>query len=301
MLWTIIAAAIVGSLAPLIRSWLWGVPVGLLSLGTVIRSFLGAALTVLVIGTVAFFVLRTMPLEPLAVEAGAAGIGSALGLLLQWSSARRMREMRGLVILLRRLEEEDARTAALGSLRRLLERVRRKNPERHIALVLLCIGPLTQVGCWEEARAWLRDLEDEVLAEPQAVLRNQALAMCELQFDDLDAAQRAIDRIARPTEESIEIWLVATEALLLALRGDSEGALDRLGTQETSDNPSLEASHRLVRAHVLAARRDEEAAMAELRVLHQEAGSAGLGRVIRPRGPASSLAERLLLDPDQSG
>jgi len=301
MLWTIIAAAVVGLLAPAIRSFLWGVPVGLLSVATVIRSFVGAALTVLVIGTVAFFVLRAMPLEPLAVEAGAAGIGTGLGLLLQWSSARRMREVRGVAILCQRLQEPDARATALRCLQRLLERVRANHAERHAALVLMCISPLTQSGCWEEARTWLREIEDDLLPEPQAAFRNQALATCELHFDDLEAAQLAIDRITRPTEDPIEIWLVATEALLMALRGDAEHALARLGTQEASDNPSLKASHRLVRAHVLASRRDEEAAIAELRVLHQETGSAGLARVIRPRGPASSLAERLLQAQDQSG
>jgi hypothetical protein len=301
MTWTIIAAAIVGVLSPLVRSLVWGVPVGFLSVATVIRSFVGSALTVLVIGTVAFFVLQTIPLQPREVGIGAALLGSSLGLLLLWSSARRMRDLRGLSILCQRLQEEDVRSTALTALHRLLDRVRRKNPERYATLALMCVGPLTQAQCWEEARSWLRGLDEEILGEPQSVLRNQALAMCELQFDDIDAAQRAIDRIARPTDESIEVWLVATEALLLALRGDPERALARLGTQETSDNPSLRASHRLVRSHILASRGDEDAAVEELKVLHQEAGRAGLVRAIRPRGPASPLAEQLLQAQDQSG
>jgi lipopolysaccharide biosynthesis regulator YciM len=165
----------------------------------------------------------------------------------------------------------------------------------------MCTGPLTQAGLWNEARSRLRGLDDETLTEPQSVLRNQALATCELQFDEIDAAERAIARIARPADESIEVWLVALEALLLALRGEPERALARLGTQQADDNPSLRASHRLVRAHIMASREDEEAAIAELELLRQEAGRRGLERVIRPRGPASALAERLLQAHGQSG
>jgi lipopolysaccharide biosynthesis regulator YciM len=133
------------------------------------------------------------------------------------------------------------------------------------------------------------------------VLRNQALATCELQFDDIDAARRAIDQIRRPTESSIEVWLVAMEALLMAVRGQSEKALAHLGGQDVADNPSLRASHRLVHAHILAERGDTEAALEELRSLQREAGRAGLRRVILPRGPASPLAEQVMNEMDQSG
>ena len=125
---------------------------------------------------------------------------------------------------------------------------------------------------------------------------------CGLQFDDVGAAQRAIDRITRPTEPSIEVWLVAMEGLLMAVRGEPEKALAHLGAQDTGDNPSLRASHRLVHAHIYAARGDEEAATRELELLRHEAGRAGLERVVRPKGPATALAERLLDDGEaQSG
>jgi hypothetical protein len=301
MIWTVIAAAIVGLLSPIVRSLTWGVPVGFLSVATVARSFVGSALTVLIMGSVAFFVLRTTPMASEQVGLGAGLLGGALGFLLLWSSARRMRDVRGLSILCQRLQERDVTSTALSALNRLLDRVRRENPRRYAALVLMCTGPLTQAGLWNEARSRLRGLDDETLTEPQSVLRNQALATCELQFDEIDAAERAIARIARPADESIEVWLVALEALLLALRGEPERALARLGTQQADDNPSLRASHRLVRAHIMASREDEEAAIAELELLRQEAGRRGLERVIRPRGPASALAERLLQAHGQSG
>lgn len=298
---TLIAALLVGLAAPLIRGWVWGAPFSLLSVATVLRSFLGSALTVLVFGVVAVFALRATSIAPDQIGMSAGLIGGGVGLLLLLGSARRLREVRGLSILCQRLQEEDAQPTATAALARLLRRVRRKDEQRYIALVLMATGPLTQAGMWDEARERLRSLDDDTLTEPQAVLRNQALATCELQFDDVAAAQAAIDRIERPTEGSIEVWLVAMEALLMAVRGQPDKALAHLGAQDADDNPSLRASHRLVHAHVLAGRGDEEAALEELRSLRREAGTAGLGRARLPRGPASPLAERLLDEGDQSG
>ena len=299
---TLVAALLLGALAPFARSLAWGVPFGLLSIATVLGSFIGSALTVLVIGAAAFFGLRATTMPPDEIPGAAAAIGGLTGLILLLSSVRRMRHIRGLSVLCQRLQEDDAREGALRSLGRTLRRARRSDPQRHIALVLMATGPLTQAGLWGEARDALRSLEDELLTEPQSVLRNQALATCELQFDDADAALNAIDKIARPTEPSIEVWLVAMEALIMAVRGKHEQALAHLGAQDPADNPSLKASHRLVHAHIYAARGDEAAAVQELRELRQEAGQPGLRHVIRPRGPASALAEQLLVEgPDHSG
>ena len=298
---TFIVAALVGLAAPVIRGWIWGVPFSLLSIAAVLRSFVGSALTVLLIGTASFFALRATSIPENQVNLLSGLLGGAVGLLLLLNSARRLRQVRGLSILCQRLQEEDARPTATAALGRLLDKVRAGDPQRYIALVLMATGPLTQAGMWGEARERLRSLDDAVLSEPQAVLRNQALATCELQFDDADAAQRAIDRIRRPTESSIEVWLVAMEALLMAVRGEAERALAHLGGQDVEDNPSLRASHRLVHAHVLAERGETEAAMDELRALQQEAGRAGLERVTLPSGPASPLAEQLLSEADQSG
>ncbi len=298
---TLIVALLVGAAAPFIRGWIWGVPFSLLSIGTALKSFLGSALTVLVVGVTALFALRATSMDQATINWAAGSIGGVIALFLLMSSARRFRDVRGLSVLCQRLEETDARASAAAALERLFVRVRRRDEQRYIALVLMATGPLTQAGMWAEARAQLRSLDDVTLSEAQAVLRDQALATCELQFDDPQAAQRAIDRIARPTEQSIEVWLVAMEALLMAVRGESEQALAHLGAQDTDDNPSLRASHRLVHAHVLAERGRRDEALEELRSLKQEAGRAGLERVILPRGPASPLAEQLLSEPDQSG
>lgn len=292
MIPTLIAAAVVGVLAPLMRSRAWRAPFGLLSIATVLRAFFGAFLTVLVLGSVALVVLRASSFGD--ADLAAAVFGGVAGLGLSWTSARRMRDIRGLTVLCQRIGEEDAKDQALAALDRLLDGIRAGDAQRYIALVLMATGPLTHAGMWEAARARLRSLGDLPLTTAQSVLCNQALATCELQFDDLDAAQAAIDRIERPTEPSIEVWLVAMEALLMALRGESERALAHIGGQDTSDNASLRASHRLVHAHIYAARGDVAAATTELERLKQEAGRAGLERVTRPRGPATELAEQML-------
>lgn len=300
---TLLAAVLVGALAPLLRSRAWGVPFSLLSIATVLRSFVGSALTVVVIGSVALLSLRAASVESEYVDTIAGVFGGVVGLGLLATSVRRMRDIRGLAVLCQRLGEEDVRAETLDALNRLFDRVRGKDAERYVAMVLMATWPLVQANLWDEARSRLRSLDTDRLSDAQSVLRNQALATCELQFDDTDAAQAAIDSIQRPTEPSIEVWLVAMEALLMAVRGESEAALAHLGAQDTSDDPSLRASHRLVHAHILAGRGDEGSATEELERLREEAGRAGLVRVLKPRGPASAIAERLLRDEaaDHSG
>lgn len=291
---TLIVALLMGVAAPFVQGWIWGVPFGLLSVATALRAFVVTALTVLVVGIAALFALRVTPMDQAQINWLAGPIGGAVALVLLFSSARRLRDVRGLSVLCQRLQEEDARTTASVALGRLLERSRKKDEQRYVGLSLMTVGPLTQAGMWSEARDRLRSLEEVSLSEAQAVLRDQALATCELQFDDPDAAERVIARINRPTEQSIEVWLVAMEALLMAVRGESEKAFAHLGGQNSEDDPSLRASHRLVHAHIFAERGDSEAALDELRKLRNEAGPAGLERAMLPRGPASALAERVL-------
>ena len=170
---TLIAALAVGMAAPIARAMAWGVPFGLLSVATVLRSFVGSAVTVLVVGTVAFYALRATPVPSEETETLAGAIGAIVGLGLLWSSVRRLRDVRGLSLLCQRLQEEDARPEAIAALDRLLNRVHREDPKRHVALVLMATGPLTQAGMWDEARRRLRDLDEGSLSEAQAVLRSR--------------------------------------------------------------------------------------------------------------------------------
>ena len=109
MSWTLIAAALLGVMAPFVRGWAWGVPFSLLSIATVLRSFIGSALTVLLIGTATYFALRAAPLP--AEDAGwmAAMTGALIGFGLLLSSARRMREVRGLSVGFRKRTRDPSR------------------------------------------------------------------------------------------------------------------------------------------------------------------------------------------------
>lgn len=291
---TLIAALVVGLLAPIVRGLAWGVPFGLLSISTLLVSFVGSVLTVLLIGATAGFLLRASTLTPDEIDRMAGAIGGLGGFALLLSSARRMRHLRGVSVLCQRLDEEDVQSTALDALGRVLDRVKKKDANHHVALVLMATGPLTHASLWEQARERLWSIDARELAPAQAVLRNQALATCHLQFDELEAAGDAIDSIPRPAEASIEVWLVAMEALLLAVRGEPEAAEAKLRGQDTSEDPSLDASHRLVRAHILAGRGEREGAIKELNSLREVAGLAVLERALRPDGPASRIATELI-------
>ncbi|MEM9731623.1 MAG: hypothetical protein AAF997_23815 [Myxococcota bacterium] len=293
---TLIAALVVGLLAPVVRGFLWGVPPMLLSPAMMVTSFFGSALTVLVIGAACSVVLRATDFSPYTIDLDSGIFAGLAGVALLLNSERRMRDVRGLSVLCQRLADPDARPQALRALGRILDRARQKDLGRHAALALMATGPLTQASLWEEARTHLLSVDESALDEAQAVLRNQALATCQLQFDDTEGALDAIGKIRRPAEPSIEVWLVAMEALVEAVTGNPDAAARKLGGQDTSDNPSLKASHQLVRAHILAARGDEAGAKAELASLQQTAGRAGVERVLRPAGPASQLAKTLLAE-----
>ena len=152
------------------RARAWRVPFGLLSIATVLRAFAGAFLTVLVLGSVALVILRMSSMSE--ADVGAAVFGGVVGLGLTWTSVRRMRDIRGLAVLLQRIAEDDAKAQALPALERLLDEIRAENPQRYIALVLMATGPLTNTGMWDVARARLRDLHDLPLTTAQSVLCN---------------------------------------------------------------------------------------------------------------------------------
>lgn len=299
MITTAIAALVVGLLAPVVRAWLWGVPFGLLSVSTVLVAFVGSALTTLVIGLLTQVGLQFVPSTPAESDLIAGITAGAGGLLLLLLSARRMRYIRGLTILCGRLLEEDAREQTLSALDKLLGKLQRNAPARHAGFVLLAIGPLTQAGLWDVARQRLLDLDAAHLDDNQDAMRNQALATCELHFGNLEGAEKALCAISRPAAPKIEVWLNASDALLLALRGRGDDALALLA-DPGDDNPSLVASHRIVRAHALVANGAEAEARAELIAVRDEAGQAGLERATRPEGPASPLA-RTLLDESSQG
>ena len=294
MITTLIAALLVAIAAPWLRRLYWGVPFSLLSFGTVLVSSVAALLSVLLLGAAANFVLRYTPLAPERLDLVSGLIACAGGCVLVLASARKLRDVRGLSVLCQRIDEPEVRETSLAALQQLLDRVKTQGSDRYASFVLMATTALTKADLWDDARSRLQDAAAQTLKPQQQALVNQALATCALHFDDLREAEGAIGRISRPSESPVEIWLVAIEALLAALRGQADDALAMIESQDTEANPSLRASHRIVRAHALAAKSDPSAAMQELRILKDEAGEVGLERVLRPSGPASPLARELL-------
>ena len=155
-------------------------------------------------------------------------------------------------------------------------------------------GPLTQAECWQPTIDLLQTIDRNSLDAEHDAIRAQTLATSSLYVGQFDEAAKALHSVPRPAPNEIEVWLLAVEAWLNALDGNAEKALSHVGKQATEENPSLKASHRIIRAHALAGTKNTAAARNELQSLLGEAGAAGLRRLIQPEGPASSLATAML-------
>lgn len=298
MLPTLAAAALLGTLAPMLRALTMHVPFGMLSLGMALRSFASAAMTVLAFGALLrvtlAFVLPASPPE-LGLWAAAVALGLATPLVIV--SARRRRRLRGALLLAYRLKDETAREQALSALTRLVTRSRPKpgrSAASHMQLLLMLAGPLTAFGLSDTLEAWLSESPTEGVDLRTRALRAQALATCRIEADNVEGAAAALTDVPEgPIDPLLDAWLSATRALLHAVRGEPEQALATLGEDEEDLEKALFASRSIVRAHVLAARSDEAGAEAELRRAVDAAGITALSRASRPAGPASKLAARL--------
>lgn len=303
--------ALLALAAPFVQATFWGVPFGLLSIRMVVRSVLSTALTTFLAGMLAMGCLSLGP-DLSAMQRGAVGAtaGGLVGLGLLLLSVTRLRRYRGALLLAHRLRESDIRDTAWSALRALLNRAKPRDPNAdhsgYAGLVLVIIAPLTQANMWDEAEALLQELPPERIDARQRGLRAQALATCRLQREDTEGAREAIDHVERPAQDpSVEAWLRATDALLLAVEGEADRALEVLeqhaeeedggdGSQAHADQATaralLQASERIVRAHAFASKNQPDRAREELEAVVQEVGEPGLERALSPPGPASDLA-----------
>lgn len=296
MLTVLGAAAVLGVFAPSVQAFAWGVPFGMLSVGMVVRSAVGAALTGLVAGSLAFVVSSAVPgLTAPEAELSSAAFALGLGLALTTLAARRSRRLRGGMVLAYRLRDPEIGPEAFAALDQLVERAKRRAPATEFAtLVLLVTSPMTNTERWQELARWLAMVDRDAAEPHQRPLIAQALASCELHLGHVDAALEALEGLERPAKlELVEAWLVATEAWALAVQGQCQAALDLVGEEATSDDALLRASRRIVRAHAFAGLGRDELAERELQAVVAEAGEASLTRALRPEGPASELARSL--------
>ncbi len=298
MLPTLAAATLLGVVAPVLRALMMGVPLGLLSIGMALRSFVSAAMTVLVFGALArVCLIFILPLAPPEFGLWAAAVALALATPLVALSSARRRRMRGALLLAYRLKDQIVREQSLRALSRLVRRSRPKSGRpstSHVQLLLMLAAPLTAFGLSAQLEAWLSDAPTRDLDPRTAALRAQTLATCRVEAGDVEGAAEALDAVPESgVDPLLDAWLVATRALLLAVGEQPEAALETLGLDVEDLDAALLASRCVVRAHVLAARRDEAGAERELREALESVGVSALGRAARPEGPASALAERL--------
>ena len=295
------AALLLGVLAPFIHARVWGVPVGQLSVRMALRSVLVTSIGVVLLGTVSEGCLKGFLPELGGIETSgvaAALLSGATMLGILWLGVGRSGKLRGAVLLALRLREPGARAEARAALEELLARLRDAKGEsagrRYANIVLIIVAPITEAGLWDWVEALLTDLPVTAMTPSQRALRAQGLSTCRLREGDIEGTQKALAEVPRPVDEPrVEAWLSTTEALVLAVTGQGEEALRRLGEEDGASDESLKQSQRIVRAHAFASRGDSARAQALLEQVCREVGPQALDRAIDPPGPASELARRV--------
>jgi len=278
------AAAIVGSIAPFVRALAWGAPMWMFTWGMALRATLGAGLVTLLAGLIPLVVVDHW-------TAGAIGLG--VGGSLMVLSARRLRYLRGVMLLSWRLGSSATRDDAAARLMKRLAAARTLGVVRYASVALIAAGPLSAVERWADVLTALEGLGTSPLPKELAERVAQARATAQLAVGDLEGAAESLQSVDRPAEEGIERWLRATEALLHAVQGGADHAL-AIANEASDADAALGASYDVVRAHALASKGDDEGAKAMLRKVEGVAGVAGLLRAVKPVGPATGIARAML-------
>ena len=280
-----LAALCVAALAPFARSISWGVPLTLFSFAMSLRAAIGAALITFFVGALATLVLDTPT---------SAALGAGVGGLLMMLSARRSRHFRGVALLAWRVTQDATRERAKAGLDSKLRHLAKSVPAAEYAeLAHLASVPLTAIGEWAAAGEHLGAIDVDALEESERARTRQGIATIKLQAGDLEGAQATIAAVPRPAEERVEAWLSALEAILLAVQGNAEAALE-IADAQAPDDGALKATYDVVRAHAFASMGKERKARRALEAVREIAGDEGLQRAIRPVGPATDLAREML-------
>ncbi len=278
------AAAIVGAIAPFVRALAWGVPMWMFTWGMALRATLGAGLVTLMAGLIPLVFVDQW-------TAGAIGLG--VGGTLMILSARRLRHLRGVMLLSWRLGSIVTRDDAARRLMKRLASARKLGPVQYAPVALIASGPLSAVERWDDVLTALDGLSGSPLPKALAERVAQARSTAQLAVGDLEGASDSLQSIERPAEESVERWLRASEALLHAVQGGADQAL-KIANEAGDADAALGASYAIVRAHALASKGDAEGAKAALRQVEGVAGTTGLQRAVKPVGPATDIARAML-------
>ncbi len=280
-----VAALCLAAIAPFARSISWGVPITLFNFAMSLRAAIGTALVTFFVGALATLLVETKI---------AAALGAGVGGLLMMLSARRSRHFRGVALLAWRVTQSATRERATAVLNgRLRVLARSLHPKEYAELAHLASVPLTAIGEWDAAGEHLGAINVDALEEGERARMRQGIATIKLQAGDLEGAQETIDAVQRPAEERVEEWLVALEALLHAVQGGADQALE-LARSAPKEEGALKATYDVVRAHAFASMGKDERARKALEAVREVAGAEGLQRAVRPVGPATDLAREML-------
>jgi len=187
--------------------------------------------------------------------------------------------------LVRQLRDPDRRARTLDLLsRRVRTAVASRDGFRIEEALRYAIEPLILAGCWDEV-AQLASLATGWNMRP-AFLRWLAgvHALAELHRGDAEAAEEALSEV-----ELEGPWLVAVDALRLAIAGEGEKALERLGDPPRRAGLAVMHQRRLAEVHALVSVGRREEARVLLRQMRSD-GDQELRSVLDPEGPASGLA-----------
>ncbi|MEM6957040.1 MAG: hypothetical protein AAF411_05405 [Myxococcota bacterium] len=183
------------------------------------------------------------------------------------------------------LRDPARRDAMIAHLRRTVLRATQRGDYQTLEeAVREAVEALLLAGCWDEVRWFIERSPRGRPAFYRWLMGVSALAA--LREGDDEGAKNALDSVHVEGP-----WLESIDALRLALRGDGDDAMARLGDDPPRTSPAVAHQRWLARVHALAAvgRRHEAAMMLAAR-------TDALTAVLVPEGPASSLALGLMHD-----
>jgi len=232
----------------------------------------------------------------------AVGAGVLMNLLLGGRMVQQTRRAFRVTKLLERVSGPNAE-AALAALEHEVEGLRggrggEKSDYEHRAKWVLAIASnVARAGHTARALEWTTRIESGVLGLPAAAMHAQHEAAFRIATGDRGGARKAVARVPRPAIAPWEDALLALEALLDALDGDAQAAIDRAAqVLEATPNGLSRATWQMARAHGLAKLGAADDARDALRTMRSEGGDDLVRRVMAHDGPASRLAETILTE-----
>ena len=297
MLAPLFAALAVGLLSPFLAATAHGVSIALFPGPKLVRRAAGGFVSTAVLGYALAMVLGATGIHAHHAFPLATTTASILVVGLSLLGTARRREARALSILLPAIEHDETRERAREELLALLDRARPGSDgdaSHHATLVLRSTPALVAAGLSSDARARLEALDPSRLDRHLVPARAQALASIRATDGDFEGAEALLAELDPATVDLG--WWRATKALLHAVQGGVEQALELVGDEDAEGvPPALRLRHVVVRAHVEACRGHTDAALAQLALLVALAGRPALEWAMRPVGPATDLARAVYL------